>query len=219
MTLSFSAPAFIERGERPLNKEKKLVEDVVESFAPWRWLHVFFKIATIAFLMATVLSIFLIVLLRYVFHFNLYGMDEILTIVSMWLYFMGGIYGTYEESHIQGDLLNLAWTKRWQYKAHKIYIYVVCVFLMLLWSYWGVKYFSNCIGSARRNTATKLPFWVNQIPIPIGMWGMLFYSVYHLIRNIFNPVSSHMTRQEKELAEKKALGIEGLAAEEEVNKA
>jgi TRAP-type C4-dicarboxylate transport system permease small subunit len=202
-----------------LDKERKLVEDVVERFAPWRWLHTLFKIATIAFLMATVASIFMIVLLRYVFHFNLYGMDEILTIVSMWLYFMGGIYGTYEESHIQGDLLNLAWTKRWQYKAHKIYIYVVCVFLMLLWSYWGVKYFNNCIGSARRNTATKLPFWINQIPIPIGMWGMLLYSVYHLIRNIINPVSSHMTREEKDAAEKKALGIDGLAAGEEEVKA
>lgn len=198
-----------------MKKEKKLVEDVVESFAPWRWLHTIFKIATIAFLMATVASIFLIVLMRYVFHVNLYGMDEILTIVSMWLYFMGGIYGTYEESHIQGDLLNLAWTKRWHYKAHKIYIYAVCVFLMALWSYWGVEYFANCVGSARRNTATKLPFWINQIPIPIGMWGMLFYSVYHFIRAIFNPVSSHMTRQEKEALEKKQLGIEGLESQYE----
>lgn len=198
-----------------MKKEKGLVEDVVESFAPWRWLHTFFKIATIAFMMATVGAITFIVAMRYVFKTNLYGMDEILVIVAMWLYFMGGIYGTYEESHIQGDLLNLAWTKRWQYKAHKIYIYLVCVFLMALWSYWGVKYFNNCIGSARRNTATKFPFWVNQIPIPIGMWGMLFYSVYHLIRNILNPVSSHMTRQEKEALEKKQLGIDGLASEYE----
>lgn len=198
-----------------MKKEKRLVEDVVESFAPWRWLHSFFKIATIAFLMATVAVIFFIVLMRYIFHFNLYGMDEILTIVTMWLYFMGGIYGTYEESHIQGDLLNLVWTQRWQYKAHKIYIYAVCVFLMALWSYWGVKYFGNCIGSPRRNTATKLPFWINQIPIAIGMWGMLFYSVYHFIRNIINPVSSYQTREEKLAAEKKALGIEGIDQEGE----
>lgn len=207
------APAFIRKGLKAL-KERKCLEEYFEGFAPWRWLHGLFKYLTIFFLMATVLVIFSIVLSRYVFRTNLFGLDEILNICALWLYFIGGIYGTYEESHIQGDLLNLAFKKRWQYKAHKIYIYVFCTALMALWSYWGIRFFGDCVGSIRKNTGTGIPFWVNQIPIPIGMWGMFFYSLYHLARNIWNPVSSYETREEKEAAEKKALGIDGLDGEE-----
>ena len=43
------------------------------------------------------------VFLRYVLKSNFFGQEEILTVVAMWLYWMGGIYGTYENSHRPED--------------------------------------------------------------------------------------------------------------------
>ena len=46
-----------------------------------------------------------------------------------------------------------------------------------------------------------------QIPQSVGMWGMLLYSVYHLIVNIFKPVSAYLTRDEKAALETPALDL------------
>ena len=45
------------------------------------------------------------VVLRYCFKQNFYGSDEVIMLFAFWLYFMGAVYGSYENSHIKADLL------------------------------------------------------------------------------------------------------------------
>ena len=186
---------------------KRTLSEVCEANFLFRAVYKLIAAAVTALLMATTGLVFYIVVMRYVFKANIYGADEIITLITMWLYFLGAIYGSYEESHIQGDLLNLMFTKRVHYKIHRIYVYTVCVFLMGIWSYWGWDYFSSVIVSTRRSTGLKIPFWAMQIPQAVGMWGMLIYSVYHLIDNIFKPVSKYLTREEKAALETPALDL------------
>ena len=51
--------------------------------------------------------IFLAVLLRYVFHSDLYGYEEIVVIFAFWLYFIGGSYGSYTRTHITADVVSV----------------------------------------------------------------------------------------------------------------
>ena len=178
---------------------KRSFTEACEGNIVFRGLHKLISALITALLMATAGLVFFIVLMRYVFHTNIYGADEIVTLITMWLYFLGAVYGSYEESHIQGDLLNLMFTKRVHYKIHKLYVYTFCVFLMGIWSYWGVDYARTCLASPRATTGLKIPFWCNQLPIAVGMWGMLFYSLYHLIENIVKKPSEYLTREEKAL--------------------
>ena len=184
---------------------KRTISEVCEANFLFRAVYKLIAAAVTALLMATTGLVFYIVVMRYVFKANLYGADELITLVTMWLYFLGAIYGSYEESHIQGDLLNLMFTKRIHYKIHRLYVYIVCVFLMGIWSYWGWDYFTTVIAATRRTTGLKIPFWAMQIPQAIGMWGMLLYSIYHLIVNIFKPVKDYLTRDEKAALETPSL--------------
>ena len=186
---------------------KRTISEVCEANFLFRAVYKLIAAAVTALLMATTGLVFYIVVMRYVFKANFYGADEIITLITMWLYFLGAIYGSYEESHIQGDLLNLMFTKRVHYKMHRIYVYIVCVFLMGIWSYWGWDYFTTVIASTRRSTGLKIPFWAMQIPQAVGMWGMLIYSVYHLFDNLFKPVSKYLTREEKAALETPALDL------------
>ena len=186
---------------------KRSISEACEANFLFKGIHKLIAAAVTALLMATTGLVFFIVLMRYVFKANLYGADELITLVTMWLYFLGAIYGSYEESHIQGDLLNLMFTKRIHYKIHRLYVYVVCVFLMGIWSYWGWDYFVTVIHTTRRTTGLKIPFWLMQIPQAVGMWGMLLYSVYHLIVNIFKPVKDYLTRDEKAALETPELDL------------
>jgi TRAP-type C4-dicarboxylate transport system permease small subunit len=57
-----------------------------------------------------VVLIFIEVMLRYVFGSPLFGVEELVTLIAMWLYFLGASYGAYERSHIKAELVHL-WFK------------------------------------------------------------------------------------------------------------
>ena len=57
-----------------------------------------------------IVLIFVEVMLRYVFGSPLFGVEEMVTLIAMWLYFLGAAYGAYERSHIKAELVHL-WFK------------------------------------------------------------------------------------------------------------
>ncbi|WP_317854550.1 TRAP transporter small permease [Chakrabartyella piscis] len=44
------------------------------------------------------------VFMRYVLTKDFFGQEEVVTVVAMWLYWIGGVYGSYEDSHIKADI-------------------------------------------------------------------------------------------------------------------
>jgi len=53
------------------------------------------------------LAMFTQVLLRYVFHAPLFGLEEIAVLVVSWFYFVGAAYSVHNESYIKADILPL----------------------------------------------------------------------------------------------------------------
>lgn len=168
----------------------------MEGNIVWRAIHKGLSAFITFDLIITTALVFFIVIMRYVFRMNLYGADELITVFAMWLYFCGAIYGSYEESHIKGDLLTMMFTKKIHYKIHQIYVYLFCLVVLGIWCYWGINYAQTILGSTRCTTGLKIPFWINQLPIIVGLWGMFLYSLYHFIRNIFKKVEEYITAEE-----------------------
>ena len=54
--------------------------------------------------------IFTEVFLRYVLGSPLFGIEELILFIGMWLYFMGASYGAFERTHIKAELINI-WAK------------------------------------------------------------------------------------------------------------
>ena len=86
------------------------------------------------------------VILRYIFKSNFYGSDEVILLFAFWLYFMGAVYGSYEDSHIKADLVNV-YVKNIRVKdfisliAQVIMIIVNIVLIIWAWDYflWGLE--------------------------------------------------------------------------------
>jgi TRAP-type C4-dicarboxylate transport system permease small subunit len=57
------------------------------------------------------ITVFLQVLLRYVFKSPLFGLEEFSRLAAVWVYFIGAIYGTREESHVFGDVARMIFKK------------------------------------------------------------------------------------------------------------
>lgn len=105
--------------------------------------------------------ILLAMIMRYIFQSNFYGSDEIILLFAFWLYFMGAAHGSYEDSHIKADLLNM-YIKNMSMKdalnlvAQALTVAVNCI--LLLWSFDSLRWI---LKKMPLTTALKIPRVVN----------------------------------------------------------
>jgi len=151
----------------------------------WKILLALVKYVMIICSIASTGCIIYAVVLRYIFKSNFYGSDEIILLFAFWLYFMGAVNGSYENSHIKADLLNV-YVKNIRIKdfinliAQVILIVVNVILLTWAWDYflWGLE-------KMPLSTGLRIPLVIPQSAVFFGLLLMAFYHIVHLIRNIY----------------------------------
>ncbi len=133
-------------------------------------------------------TFFFVVIFRYIFATDLFAYEEWLLIICFWLYFMASAIGTYENSHVNADLLEYVIknpTVKWARSLLVVAIeFIVCLFAI----YWSVLMIQDEIGSYpywQTTIALKIPFLLPRAAVLVGFSFMAFYSglrLYVLIR-------------------------------------
>jgi TRAP-type C4-dicarboxylate transport system permease small subunit len=139
------------------------------------------KITSLGIMAIVVFNVFA----RYVFRIELFGFEEMVVIIAMWMYWIGGVYATYENSHIKGDMIDLFTKSK---KKKKIVSYVaqsLTIFGLALFAWWGIEWTQWNLQLGQRTPGLRWPMIWSQIPVAISFVMMFLYSVYHLIRTIF----------------------------------
>lgn len=85
-------------------------------------------------------AMFIQILLRYVFHAPLFGLEEISILIVSWFYFIGAAYSVHTESYIKADILPLIVKNPRIIKAFNIVSFVLTIIATLLLFYYGFKY-------------------------------------------------------------------------------
>ena len=134
------------------------------------------------------------VILRYVFKQNFYGSDEVIMLFAFWLYFMGAVYGSYEDSHIKADLLNV-YIKNLRIKdALALVAQALTILVNTIVLVWAYRYFLMEINKWGLSTALKIPLVIPKSAVFFGFALMEFYHVYYFIHNILTYVrKGHFT--------------------------
>lgn len=123
------------------------------------------------------------VVLRYVFKSNFYGSDEVIMLFAFWLYFMGAVYGSYENSHIKADLLNV-YIKNMRTKDFiSLIAQLLTIVVNTIVLTWAARYFSSEIAKGGLSTALKIPLVIPKSAVFFGFVLMEFYHVYFFIHN------------------------------------
>lgn len=128
-------------------------------------------------------TFFFVVIFRYIFATDLFAYEEWLLIICFWLYFMASAIGTYDNSHVNADLLEYVIkrpTVRWARSLLVVAIeFVVCLFAI----YWSVLMIQDEIGSYpywQTTIALKIPFLLPRAAVLVGFGFMAFYSFLRL---------------------------------------
>ena len=97
------------------------------------------------------------VIKRYCFKGNFYGSDEIIMLFAFWLYFMGASYGSFENSHIKADLLNV-YIKNMRVKdGITVFAQLCTVVVNTIVLAWATRFFVSEISKWGLSTSLKIP--------------------------------------------------------------
>lgn len=128
--------------------------------------------------------IFIEVMLRYVFGSPLFGVEEMVTLIAMWLYFLGASYGAYERSHIKAELVHL-WFKEPKSLARvNSFSSLITVALSLIMVSWSYPYFVWGIQKGETSQALLLPMVISQSAVFFGAIFMSIYFIAELVDNV-----------------------------------
>jgi TRAP-type C4-dicarboxylate transport system permease small subunit len=149
------------------------IENVVEKCNRWLLVVIITEVSVL---------ISLQVLLRYVFHLPLHFVEEILTLSAVWLYMLGNVNASREESHINARILEI-FSEKPRYVAKvrmlaAILSIIVTIFLM----YWSYQYMLYSIKKAKVSQIIGYPMIIMESSMIICMIPMFIYSVRDFFR-------------------------------------
>ena len=141
------------------------------------------------------------VIARYVFNSTIFGAEEILGFLIVWMYWMGGTYGSFEDSHISADMTHLLIRNENVRHKYQIVVRFVTMVIVGILCYWSLAHYAPVIISAGSTTpGLHIPYLIGKIVIPIALTLMFIFSVYWFIRTI-HPYKKADKSEAKEDAE------------------
>ncbi|MGI6181127.1 MAG: TRAP transporter small permease [Agathobaculum sp.] len=150
----------------------------------WKILHQTIKWLMIIGSVVSTACMVYAVIVRYIFTGNFYGSDEVIMLFAFWLYFMGAAYGSFENSHIKADLLNV-YIKNMRVKdGIAVFAQFCTVVVNTVILVWATRYFTSEIAKWGLSTSLKIPLVIPKSAIFFGFLLMEFYHVYYLQRDL-----------------------------------
>ena len=155
----------------------------IEDTFIWRLLEIIMRVILIVTSILLVIIIGISVYMRYVMDSVFFGSDELLALLAIWLYWVGGAYGSYEHSHISADMTGLFIKNEKVLNIVRTVVKGVTVVITGVFAYWSIfEYFVNNITSSAVTTALRIPYWCSRSALTVGLVLMFLYSVYHFVR-------------------------------------
>jgi len=125
--------------------------------------------------------VFVEVLLRYVFGSPLFGVEELICLIAMWLYFIGASYGAYERSHIKAELIHIWFKRPRSYALVRAISSLITFVLSIIMISWTYPYFIWGITKGETSQALLLPMVLSQSAIFFSAISMSLYFFVELI--------------------------------------
>jgi len=121
------------------------------------------------------LTVVLQVVLRYIFKAPLFGLEEFSRLIAVWVYFLGAIFGTKLDSHVQGDVAGLLFNTARSRSIIKTITWGLSLLLCGLFLYHSAKYSVWLYETGERTTGL---WWPRIMSVGSMFFGAIFMTVY-----------------------------------------
>lgn len=143
----------------------------------------FFKYALTILISMVALMEFVQVVMRYIFEMPIMGLEEVLVYPTLWLYFLGSVNASREDTQIKANVLDV-FLKTYR---SKLIVRVIADALSLItcsWlTWWAWEYFRYALRVWKESPTLYIPTFYAECAMFIGMTFMTFYVVFYLFKN------------------------------------
>lgn len=127
---------------------------------------------------------------RYIIGGDLYGFEEWVKLFAFWLYFMGGAYGAFNDTHVSADIVD-SYMQEGTFKRAVIFLRnFITTAISLLFTWYGYDFFMfgfmGPLGTGvaiPRTTVWQIPLWTSYLAIFLGLIFMSYYFLMRTLRN------------------------------------
>ncbi len=151
----------------------------------WSLLLKIQRVIMLASIIVTTSAIMIEVIMRYIFHSSILGVQELAAYTALWLYFSGAAYGTYSRSHITAELTHLIFQNPRHMAVIKLVTNLISLGLLVYIIPWGWRYFEWGITRHEQSSSTFLGRTYDivffQSAIFYGIVLMAFYFLVEVI--------------------------------------
>ncbi len=144
----------------------------------------FFKY-TLTFLISTMaVMVFYQVLMRYVFEMPVMGLDELLVYPTLWLYFLGSVNASREDTQIKANVLDI-FMKTDRSKLIVRIIADIMSLLVALWlTWWAWDYWKYAFRVWKESPTLYIPTFYAECAFLVGLVLMSFWAAWYLGKHI-----------------------------------
>ena len=128
------------------------------------------------------LTVVLQVMLRYIFKSPLFGLEEFSRLIAVWVYFIGAIFGTKMDSHVQGDVAGRLFNTPNSKAVVKTITWCLSLLLCLLFLYHSAIYSVWLYGTGERTTGLWCPRIISVGSMFFGAIFMTLYSIANFLK-------------------------------------
>jgi len=135
--------------------------------------------------------VFIQVLLRYVFHHPLMGIEELLLFPTIWLYFLGNVNASLERTQLKAPVLEVFIKAPKTIKIFRI-IMSLTSFIINCWlTYWAYQYFLYSIRVHKLSSSLYIPLIYAECLVFIGFLLVCIYIFTEIMDDIIKPLSEY----------------------------
>lgn len=144
----------------------------------------FFKYVLTVLISIVALMQFYQVLMRYVFEVPVMGLDEVLVYPTLWLYFLGSVNASREDTQIKANVLDI-FLKTDRAKQKVRVVADAMGLIIVLWlTWWAWDYFQYALRVWKESPTLYIPTFYSECAFFIGMVLMSIFAAWYFFKNV-----------------------------------
>lgn len=112
------------------------------------------------------------VFFRYFLQQDIYGMEEIITLIAFWMYFLSGTYATLMDKQLTAQVIPMMIRNKSALATVDILASFLTMLICGIYSWWGIKFFNWSLAEAGTSSQLQIPRWVGQASVTFGLLSM-----------------------------------------------
>ncbi len=144
----------------------------------------FFKYTLTLLISTLAIMQFYQVLMRYVFELPVMGLDEIMVYPTLWLYFLGSVNASREDTQIKANVLDIFMKTARSKLIVRILADLMSLVVALWLTRWAWDYWKYALRVWKESATLYIPTFYAECAFLIGLVLMSTWAAWHLSRNI-----------------------------------